>query len=342
MTASSVSIIVDCMGGDRGPSIPVQAAVKALESQPQLRITLVGVKTILEPLIAPHLERYGDRLQWIHAPDVITMNDSVSVALRSKKESSMKLGLELVASGEASAMVSSGNTGALMALARYVLKMLPGVDRPAIIAPLPSKGGRTFVLDLGANVNSDSETLFQFGVMGSLYCRVAHGMPAPKVALLNIGEESIKGNDQIKRAALLLQENTQINYQGFVEGHQIYQGCADVVVCDGFVGNTLLKASEGLSDYLYAELVAEYQRSWFHKVLFQLSSPVFTRLRKKSDPEYLNGASFVGINGSVVKSHGNASAGAFYHAILSAVSEANNNLPEKIKHELEKVLIDGM
>ena len=187
-----------------------------------------------------------------------------------------------------------------------------------------------------------SETLFQFGVMGSLYCQVAHDIKSPRVALLNIGEESIKGNDQIKRAALLLQENTQINYTGFIEGHQIYQGCADVVVCDGFVGNTLLKASEGLSDYLYAELVTEYQRSWFYKLLFRWSAPVFKRLRKKSDPEYLNGASFVGINGSVVKSHGNASVDAFYRAILSAVSEANNNLPEKIRHELEKVLINGM
>ena len=342
MTASSVSIVVDCMGGDRGPSIPIQAAIKALSNQPELRITLVGIKSIIEPLVAPYLKEFQTRLHWVHAPDVITMNDSVSVALRSKKESSMKLGLELVASGEASAMVSSGNTGALMALARFVLKMLPGVDRPAIIAPLPSKGGRTFMLDLGANVNSDSETLFQFGVMGSLYCQVAHGITSPKVALLNIGEESIKGNDQIKRAALLLQENTQVNYSGFVEGHQIYQGCADVVVCDGFVGNSLLKASEGLSNFLYAELLAEYQRSWFHKMLYLLSAPVFKRLRKKSDPEYLNGASFVGINGSVIKSHGNANTGAFYHAILSAIAEANNNLPDKIRHEIETVLIDGM
>ncbi|MGH8245969.1 MAG: phosphate acyltransferase PlsX, partial [Gammaproteobacteria bacterium] len=273
-------------------------------------------------------------------PEIVEMHEPPAAALRNKKQSSMRLAIELVKDGSANACVSAGNTGALMALARYILKMLPGVDRPAICTTMPGLHGHTHLLDLGANVNPNSEQLFQFAVMGSELTSAVENVSEPTVALLNVGAEEIKGNDIVKQAALLLSQS-YLNYVGFVEGNDIYSGKVDVIVCDGFSGNIALKASEGVAEFLSYHVKAEFEKSVYGRMAAMISMPILKAVRRKIDPRRYNGASLLGLRGIVVKSHGSADNVSFAHAIEEAVREVQKNVPERIASRLEAVLAQG-
>jgi glycerol-3-phosphate acyltransferase PlsX len=279
----------------------------------------------------------------IHATQQVAMDELPSHALRNKKDSSMRVALDLVKIGNANACVSAGNTGALMATARFVLKMLPGVDRPAIMASFPTQvlGKEVCVLDLGANVDSCADHLYQFGVMGSVSVKAVENIDRPRVALLNIGEEEIKGNDQVKHAAQLFSENPNINYIGYIEGDAIFAGVADVVVCDGFVGNIALKTCEGIARLIIGSVREAFTRNWFTRFAGLIVSPSFIKIRKNLDPGSRNGASLLGLNGIVIKSHGGADARAYTNAIIQAVKEVEKNVPEKIRAEIGSVLEEG-
>ena len=262
-------------------------------------------------------------------------------ALRSRKNSSMRIALELVRDGKAEACVSAGNTGALMAMAKVLLKTLPGIDRPALVSCLPAMTGKpVYLLDLGANVSCDSETLFQFAIMGSVLCEAVHKKSRPKVALLNVGIEAIKGNDQVQQAGQILQHTEQVNYIGFVEGDEIYTGNVDVIVCDGFVGNITLKTSEGIAKLLVHQLKRGLNDGFFVRLLSKLIAPRIQAVLSKMNPDHYNGASLIGLRGIVVKSHGNADEAAFLQALNLAATEAKRRLPEMIKDRLESILLD--
>lgn len=327
------------MGGDHGPSVTVPAALDALARHPALQLVLVGDEPRLLAELKSHNAAPSERLSIRHATQVVAMDEKPSNALRNKKDSSMRVAIELVKEGAASAIVSAGNTGALMATARFVLKMLPGVDRPAIITALPSMHGHTHVLDLGANVDCDSETLFQFAIMGSVLVSAVDNTSNPRVGLLNVGEEEIKGNDQVKHAAQLLAECPSLNYVGFVEGNDIYLGDVDVVVCDGFVGNSVLKASEGIAKMIGSNLKAEFKRTWWTKLTALLAMPVLKAIGRRINPDKYNGASLVGLRGIVIKSHGGASRPAFLNAIEEAMREVEKDVPQRIKDQLEAILV---
>jgi glycerol-3-phosphate acyltransferase PlsX len=265
------------------------------------------------------------------------MDDLPSQALRTKKDSSMRVSLELVKEGSAHACVSAGNTGALMATARFVLRTLSGIDRPAIISALPTVSGHTHLLDLGANVDSSAGQLFQFAVMGSVLTSAVDSIARPRVGLLNIGEEAIKGNEPVKEAARLLSAS-DINYIGFVEGDDIYLGKADVIVCDGFVGNVALKSSEGVAQMIGHYVKQEFNRNLITRLVGIIALPVLRSLRGKFDPRQYNGASLVGLRGIVIKSHGGADVLAFYHAIREAIAECDKNVPARISQRLESLL----
>jgi len=325
------------MGGDRGPAVTVPASLCALRDHPDLQLILVGD----QPALLRELQKHGTtdgRLTVRHASQQVEMHELPSQALRTKKDSSMRVAINLVKEGAAAACVSAGNTGALMATARYVLKTLPGVERPAIICTLPTMHGQTHMLDLGANVDSTSEHLFQFAVMGSVLTSAVNSIERPTVGLLNIGEEEIKGNDRVKEAARLFAESGIINYAGFVEGDDIYKGTVDVVVCDGFIGNVALKTSEGVARMITHFLREEFTRSPLSKLIALLAKPVLKGFRYKIDPRRYNGASLIGLQGIVVKSHGSADEVAFANAIKEAVVEVRKNVPQRIGTQLEILL----
>jgi glycerol-3-phosphate acyltransferase PlsX len=328
------------MGGDRGPSEIVPAALISLEQQPELDLMLVGREDVLGNILKSHGWNGGPRLQIVHAPEVVEMHEPPSMVLRSRKQSSMRIAIEMVKDGRAQACVSAGNTGALMALARYLLKMLPGVDRPAICTMMPGINGHTHLLDLGANVNPNSEQLFQFAVMGSELASALENITSPTVALLNIGAEEIKGNDMVKQAALLLQDS-HLNYVGFVEGTDLYTGKVNVIVCDGFTGNIALKASEGVAEFLSYHAKAEFEKSLYGRIAALISMPILKSIRRKIDPRYYNGASLLGLRGIVIKSHGSADRVSFAQAVSEAVTEVRKNVPERISARLEAVLTQG-
>jgi len=269
------------------------------------------------------------------------MNELPSSALRNKKNSSMRVAINLVKEGIAQACVSAGNTGALMATSRFVLKTIPGVDRPAIIAMLPSEKSDVYVLDLGANVDCTPDQLFQFAVMGSVLAEAVKNIEKPRIALLNVGEEEIKGNLQVKETAELLKHAPSLNYIGFIEGSDIFKGEVDVVVCDGFVGNVALKSLEGLSRYMIAQIKGVFQESWFTKLCALAVSSILKRLKKRLDPARYNGASLIGLNGIVIKSHGGADAKSFSFAITQAVLEVEKNVPKRI-HDKVALLLENM
>jgi glycerol-3-phosphate acyltransferase PlsX len=274
----SITIAVDAMGSDHGPKVAVSAAQAVLEKFPELRLILVGQQEVLEPLL-PKGE-LASRLEIQHASEVITMEESVAVALRTKRDSSMRVAIKLVKEGRAQACVSAGNTGALMATARFILKTLPGIDRPAIMAVLPTRSGRPVrILDLGANVDSTAEQLYQFAVMGAIAVSAVTGDSKPRLAILNIGEEEIKGNEIVKKTAELVSQNSSINYIGYVEGDDVLKGDVDIVVCDGFVGNVLLKSCEGTSKLIAQLIKEEFMRSWWTRLIGFISHPVLSRLR---------------------------------------------------------------
>lgn len=328
---SKICIAVDAMGGDFGPIVTVPAVLNALEEYSDLHLILVGDEVeLLRKLAATNLSWDQTRLVIKHTTQVVAMDESPALALRGKKDSSMRVAINLVQDGTAQACVSAGNTGALMATARFVLKMLPGVDRPAIMFPIPSQQGVVHVLDLGANVECQADHLFQFAVMGSVAIASTTGCAKPKVGLLNVGREEIKGTDAIKRAAQLLMQAKDINYIGFVEGDDIYKGGVDVVVCDGFVGNVALKASEGVAKMILSFAKQEFNRNVFTKISALFCRSVLKKLFARFDPNKHNGGSLLGLQGVVIKSHGGANVEAFTIAIRKAVKEVAMNVPDKI------------
>lgn len=330
-------IALDAMGGDLGPTEIVPAALAVLEANPALTLILVGKQDVLRSVLKDNGSSESEQLRIHHANETVEMHDLPSIALRSKKDSSMRVAIELVKQGRASACVSAGNTGALMATARFVLKMLPGIDRPAICATMPGTHGPTHLLDLGANVDASSEQLLQFAVMGSQLVSATNNKPEPSVALLNIGAEEIKGNDQVKQAAALLSQS-HLNYAGFAEGNDIYRGKFDVIVCDGFAGNVALKASEGVAEFISHHAQLEFNRTLYSKLAALISTPVLKTIRRKLDPRRYNGATLLGLRGIVIKSHGRADRVSFAHAIEEALLETRKNVPERINAELESVV----
>ena len=331
-----LTIALDAMGGDHGPDVIVPAALQIARNHPELHLILVGDEPRLRQALTGLDAGALDRISVRHASELVEMHETPSKALRGKKDSSMRVAINLVKQGEADACVSAGNTGALMAIAKFVLKTIPGVDRPAIVAMMPSKTGHTHVLDLGANVDCTAEHLCQFAIMGYELVKAVEDREHPRVGLLNIGEEEIKGNEQVKHAAKLLAE-THINFLGFVEGNDIFAGTVDVVVTDGFTGNVALKAIEGLSKLLASSLRAEFGRNIFTKLLGLFALPVLTAFKNRFDPSAYNGASLVGLRGIVVKSHGNADQRAFANAIRVAMLEVEKGVPDRISERVAEV-----
>ncbi|MCK9532062.1 MAG: phosphate acyltransferase PlsX [Gammaproteobacteria bacterium] len=334
---SLTPIALDAMGGDHGPGVVIPAAKRALSEHPQIRLILVGDQAVLMAELARHGMALNGRLSIHHASQVVGMDEPPSQALRGKKDSSMRVAIDLVKDGVAKACVSAGNTGALMATARFVLKTLPGIDRPAIITAIPTIRGHSYVLDLGANVDSGTDNLYEFAVMGSVLCSAVDNIERPTVGLLNIGEEEIKGNEQVKEAARLLAAS-KLNYVGFVEGDDINKGTVDVVVCDGFVGNVALKTIEGVAKMISHYMKAEFNRGLFTRLAALVAMPVLKAFRARIDPRMYNGASLVGLRGIVIKSHGGADAFAFSQAIKEAVIETKKNVPERIQQQLGALL----
>ena len=328
-----VTIAIDCMGGDHGPVVTVPAALSFLRSRPAANVILVGQEEAIVPLLGAAQSEFGARLRLRPASQVVTMDDPPAIAMRNKKDSSMRVAVDLVKADEACAAVSAGNTGALMAISRFVLKTLPGIDRPAIASVLPSMTGHTYVLDLGANVDCSAEHLLQFGVMGSSLVAAIEHKERPSVGLLNIGEEAIKGNDVVKEAGELLRASG-LNFYGNVEGNDIYEGTVDVVVCDGFVGNVALKTSEGLAQMFGAFLKQEFSRSPLSKLMALVAMPVLKRFKQRVDHRQYNGAPLLGLRGVVLKSHGSADVVAFANALARAADAASNRLIERISERM--------
>ena len=329
-----ITLAIDAMGGDHGPHITVPAAINALKADNQLNIVLVGLNDVIQAELKAHKASTSPRLRIHQATEVVLMDESPQSALKNKKDSSMRVSINLVKSGEAHACVSAGNTGALMATARYVLKMLPGIERPAIASALPSEKGNTYMLDLGANADCTAEQLLQFAVMGAMLVSCVEHKLSPTVGLLNIGSEDIKGNEVVKQAAELLRAS-HLNFYGNVEGDDIFKGTTDLVVCDGFVGNVALKTTEGLAHMMGKFLTQEFKRNWLTKVMALGAMPVLKAFKKRLDPRLYNGASFLGLRGIVVKSHGGADAVAFLNAIQVAVEEARSGVLHRITQQLE-------
>ncbi len=334
---NSVTVAIDVMSGDHGLSETLPAAIASLTENPQLSLLLVGDKTAIEQQLGDDVSRWQDRLSVVHASQVVEMDDSPSKVLRSKRDSSMRVAIDQVKQGTAGACVSSGNTGALMAMAKFVLKMIPGVDRPAIISPLPSHDGHTHVLDLGANIDSSAEHLLQFALMGSELVRAVDGIESPKIGLLNVGEEEMKGNQQVKQAFQLLSD-APINFIGYVEGDDICMGNVDVIVTDGFVGNISLKSMEGITKLIVNSLKQCFNQNLFSKIAAVVAMPVLKSFKRLFDVRKYNGASLVGLRGIVVKSHGGSDRVAIANAIKVAAIEIENDIPNRISERIEAIL----
>jgi glycerol-3-phosphate acyltransferase PlsX len=329
----TITLAVDAMGGDHGPSVTIPASINALSKYDQLHIILVGDKELIQTELQKN-KYTNTRLSIQHASEVVEMDESPQSALKNKKDSSMRVAINLIKEEKAQACVSAGNTGALMATARYVLKMLPGIDRPAIASSLPSQKGTTYMLDLGANTDCTAENLLQFAVMGAMLVSSVTGNPKPSIGLLNIGSEDIKGNEVVKQAGELLRRS-HLNFYGNVEGNDIFKGTTDVVVCDGFVGNVALKSAEGIAQLMGRFLTQEFKRNWITKSMAFFSLLVLNRFKKRLDPRRYNGASFLGLKGIVIKSHGGADSYSFFYAIRTAIEESKNNVLENIQKQLE-------
>ncbi|MEL0083999.1 MAG: phosphate acyltransferase PlsX [Gammaproteobacteria bacterium] len=333
------TLAVDAMGGDLGANTLVPATVEFLADHPQVGVILVGDEEMIRAALPSDHARFDDRITIQHCDQVVEMDESPTAAMRNKKNSSMRVALDLVKSGAAQACVSAGNTGALMAMARFVLKMLPGVDRPAIVQALPSMRSSTFMLDLGANSECRPEHLVQFAVMGSVLAEAVGGVERPTVALLNIGSEEMKGNELVQLAAQELRE-CDINYYGYVEGNDIYEGTVDVVVCDGFVGNVALKTSEGIARMISHLMREEFTRSVSSKLAAVAARGVLNNISERIDHRRYNGASFLGLRGTVIKSHGSADKMAFGYALRAGLLESSKKVPEKIGEQVLHLLAE--
>lgn len=341
-----ITIAIDAMGGDHGPSATIPAALQFLGQSNDCRVLLVGKPEVIQAeLKRAHADdvvgRGTARLKVIEATDVVDMDEDIRSAIRNKKNSSMRIAIDLVKSGDAHACVSAGNTGALMGTAKFVLKTLPGIDRPAICAALPTRHGVVYVLDLGANAQCTPEHLLQFAIMGAMLCTAVEGKQNPSVGLLNIGSEDIKGNESVKAAGELLKAS-HLNFFGNVEGTDIYRGTTDVVVCDGFVGNVMLKTSEGMAKMMGDFLKAEYSNGLYSKLAAAISLPVIRRFRHRMDHRRYNGAALLGLKGVVVKSHGSADAVSFAHALSRAATEVEHGLLGLITTEMERLYAEGL
>lgn len=335
----SLVIAIDAMGGDFGPEVTLPASLECLTENPELKIILVGDSGVLHDHLGQNLTVFQDRLIVKHASQKVEMHESPAKALKNKKDSSMRVAINLVHEGQADACVSAGNTGALMATAKFVLKMIPGIDRPAIISTVPSIYGHTHVLDLGANVDCSADNLYQFAVMGNELVKAVENIDAPKVGLLNIGEEEVKGNEQVKAAAKLL-ENSSLNYIGYVESNSLNAGNVkvDLVVCDGFVGNVALKSIEGAAKMIGTFLKESFNKNFLTKLAGLVVYPVLKSFKNRIDPRLYNGASFLGLRGLVIKSHGGADVLAFKTAIKLAEVEHKKDVIKKISDQVEKSL----
>ncbi len=337
---ATITIALDAMGGDQGLAVVVPAAAQALTKSPELRLILVGDQTQIEAYMRRHSITTNERLQIHHASEQVSMDELPSHALRNKKDSSMRVAINLVSEGKAQACVSAGNTGALMVTARFVLKTLPGIDRPAISSVLPGVNGGVRVLDLGANVDCKAEHLFQFAVMGSVLAEFVDGKANPKIALLNIGAEDMKGNEQVKQTAQLLSAADFINYIGYMESDDIFFKDVDVVVCDGFVGNVALKTMEGTAKVIASFIKSAFEKTWLTRLMAIPAMQVLNALKKEIDPSAYNGASFVGLPGTVIKSHGGTNVLGFTNAIHEAVLAVKNDVPQQIRQRIANLLQD--
>jgi phosphate acyltransferase len=335
MTAG-LTVAVDAMSGDHGPAVAVPAALDVLASTPDLRLIVVGRGDAVRPLLAS-ATRHADRWSFVEASEVVGMDERPQDALRRKKDSSMRVAINLVEKGEAAACVSAGNTGALLATARFVLGMVAGIDRPAIVSTVPAVNGHTVMLDLGANPECGADQLVQFAVMGAVIAADLHGIANPRVGLLNVGEEDIKGTEELREAHRRL-AGSAINYSGFVEGDDIFSGEVDVVVTDGFTGNVSLKTMEGLARFIAGVMREEFTRSPLRKASALAAIPALNALKTRLDPRAYNGASMVGLNGVVIKSHGSADRVSFANAVRVAITEARNGVPAQIGELLRKVM----
>jgi glycerol-3-phosphate acyltransferase PlsX len=342
-SAKGCIIAIDAMGGDHGPSVTVAAAKRILRRHHHVSLILVGNTRS----IARHLSRYKlkdhPRLSVVHASEVVEMDESPGLALRNKKDSSMRVAINLVKEGKAHACVSAGNTGALMATSRFVLKMIPGIDRPAIVYPMPGidpntkKRTKVHMLDLGANVDCSAQQLFEFAIMGSVLSQYSSHKSSPRVALLNIGEEETKGLDSIKQAASMLKES-DLNYIGYVEGNDIFSNKTDVIVCDGFVGNVSLKTMEGLAGFIVKQLKLSVGNNLLLKLCALCAFPILWKMKKNLDIRRYNGASLLGLRGIVIKSHGIADKKAFTSALAEAINQVEQDIPKHLSHRLERLM----
>jgi len=331
-----VTVAVDCMGGDHGPQLTVPAALDFLNHDSRASVILVGVEEEINTQLRKHRMHDTSRVQIRGATEIVGMNESPAIALRSKKDSSMRVAIDLVKDGTAQACISAGNTGALMAISRFVLKMLPGIDRPAICAVLPTMQGHVYVLDLGANIDCTAEHLLEFGVMGAMLVSAVENKSRPSVGLLNVGEEEIKGGEVVRQAGELLR-TSGLNFYGNVEGDDIYKGTTDVVVCDGFVGNVALKVTEGLARMLGNYLRQEFRRNLLTRIAGAFALPVISAFKRRIDPRQYNGATLIGLRGIVIKSHGSADRLAFRIAVQRAADEARSGVLNRITERVSQL-----
>ena len=331
-------IAIDAMGGDFGPEVVVPAAIRVLEKNKNVELIIVGDQQILKDHISKINTSAANQLVIHHASQKVEMDEAPALALRQKKDSSMRVAINLVEENKANAAVSAGNTGALMATAKFVLKTLKGIKRPAIISTLPSVNKHTHMLDLGANVDCSAEHLMQFAIMGSVLAQTMDNVSEPKVGLLNVGSEAVKGNAQVKEADAVLAEVENLNYIGYVEGDDIFHADVDVVVCDGFVGNVSLKTAEGVAKMISHFMKEEFKRNWYNKLAAIIALPVLKAFKDRIDPRGYNGASFLGLRGIVVKSHGGADVYSFSKAIETAIQQVEENLTQRIDSKLEQIL----
>ena len=330
-------IAIDAMGGDFGPEVTVPAAKRALQLMSDIELILVGQQDVLKKQIEIHQLSPEPRLSIQHASEVVGMDELPAVALKKKKDSSMRVAINLVKDGVVDACISAGNTGALMATSKFVLKTLNGISRPAICTSLPTVNGHTHMLDLGANIDCTAEHLMQFAIMGSVLAQSVDENPAPTIGLLNIGSEAIKGNEVVKQASQLI-AGTRLNYAGFIEGDHIYTGKVDVVVSDGFVGNVSLKTAEGLASLVNTVLKREFKKNLLTRLAAMIALPILNAVRHTLDPRQYNGASLLGLNGIVIKSHGSADVDSFCNAIKIASIEIDKSVPERIRKEIQQYL----
>ena len=338
----TIKISIDCMGGDHGPSVTIPAALSFLKHEPSAELILVGLEDAIRAELKKHHADHEPRVTVLHASEQVTMDDPLEVALRRKKDSSMRVAIAMVKDGRAQACVSAGNTGALMAISRYVLKTIPGVDRPAICTLIPNQLDKpTYMLDLGANVDCEPQHLNQFALMGSALVAATEGKPRPTVGLLNVGEEDIKGNEVVKQTAKLLRadhEKGLLNFYGNVEGNDIFKGTTDIVVCDGFVGNVVLKASEGLGRFFKVVLTTEFKSNPLNMLGALLARGALKAISKRMNPSRYNGASLLGLRGLVFKSHGGADAYAYEWAIRRAYDAAKNDVLSRISSSIAELM----